>query len=937
MSPSQTQPFTHLILTSHVLVAVCLLLSLPTQCTSLRSNDAAFTSNYILNQPSIRKTTVLLYQIIDEPLNKQRISPSAKKDSKDEDTTDQVVLGDTNDSKNIQLDNNEAVEDNKDWISATRNIGSLILHLKDETKDSNVDVFGRPLNLPQIDQFGLPTDYDNSDDNGAGWQSSLASYLLKLKRDEEDNRERIFEENKGRKRSIMEDGESSKLSMNIQLDQKMKELDESVKQLSITDNLMNDIQVLPNSQNSNSNRNVEPKTLQGDVIGQDILRLSYPEHYKNRIGRDMRHLAVSIAASIDQPWQWKLFFDEGGGVLPLLECIRDGARSVEKGRADGDIEGTANSQQLLLEQQQDEVSFAAACTACRALRDLSALSKDFAAVVTDDILRVNEQWSTCVVEGEGYDCYSGGLISDLLILLRHANEAESFYNSRGNDRKGLRGSRRSSRTDRKGRQEARRRCGLYVVQLLLAMVVASDKAAETLRATSGLIEAVEECSSYAPSERFKRKWVRKPLNFIGRKLGLRKTPLRKDDWLKPGLKGQVQQNANKLLAGIGHNIWTPKLPGQKGLRILCLDGGGTRGIAAVNSIGHMVKAMKGVEVCDAFDMIVGTSTGAIVGFLVGLRRESAADARIRYDVLIKRIFVKSLLKPIMLATTTASYDEANLMEVLEEILKDDGMLDSRANPAVPLITAVSSKMSSTPSQLALLRNYNYGGGEMPDSFCIDPQKARKRLGLANDDIMEPDQSNDLPKKSTIKCAPRTGKGSRYPGSFRVTQKIALRATTAAPTFFKPLLSFDELYVDGGILASNPTSVAVHEARSVFPDIPIELVVSVGTGRFEEIKVPPRVGWDGIVAQILDSATDAEQVHHAMEDVFGEGSNAKGGPQMSSTKYFRFNPLIGEPDSFPIDEIDPERLQELCDIVDRYMDEDEQKTKLKQLGDIIHPK
>eukprot|EP00574_Skeletonema_japonicum_P001739 CAMPEP_0201738156 /NCGR_PEP_ID=MMETSP0593-20130828/44245_1 /ASSEMBLY_ACC=CAM_ASM_000672 /TAXON_ID=267983 /ORGANISM="Skeletonema japonicum, Strain CCMP2506" /LENGTH=713 /DNA_ID=CAMNT_0048232287 /DNA_START=41 /DNA_END=2182 /DNA_ORIENTATION=- len=713
----------------------------------------------------------------------------------------------------------------------------------------------------------------------------------------------------------------------------MKELDESVNQLSITDNLMNDIQVVPNSQNSKSN--IESTTLEGDVIGQDILRLSYPEHYKNRIGRDMRHLAVSIAASIDQPWQWKLFFDEGGGVLPLLECIRDGARSVEKGRADGDVEG----QQLRLEQQQYEASFAAACTACRALRDLSALSKDFAAVVTDDILRVNEQWSTCVVEGEGFNCYSGGLISDLLILLRHANEAESFYNGRGDERKGLLRRRRSSfsRTDRKGRQEARRRCGLYVVQLLLAMVVASDRAVETLRATSGLIEAVEACSSYAQSERFKRKWVRKPLNFFRRKLGKRKTPLQNDEWLKPGLQGQVQQNANKLLAGIGHNIWTPKLPGQKGLRILCLDGGGTRGIAAVNSIRHIVDAMKGVEVCDAFDMIVGTSTGAIVAFLVGLRRESAADARIRYDVLIKRIFVKSLLKPIMLATTTASYDEANLMEVLEEILKDDGMLDSRANPAVPLITAVSSKMSSTPSQLALLRNYNYGGGEMPDSFCIDPQKARERLGLAYDDVMEPDPSEHFPKKSTIKCAQRTGKGSRYPGSFRVTQKIALRATTAAPTFFKPLLSFDELYVDGGILASNPTSVAVHEARSVFPDIPIELIVSVGTGRFEEIKVPPRVGWDGIVAQILDSATDAEQVHHAMEDVFGEGSNAQGGSKMSSTQYFRFNPLIGEPDSFPIDEIDPDRLQELCDIVDRYMDEDEQKKKLEQLGDIIHPK
>lgn len=97
---------------------------------------------------------------------------------------------------------------------------------------------------------------------------------------------------------------------------------------------------------------------------------------------------------------------------------------MEQGRLDfidGDVEGT----NILKEQH--EASFAAACTACRALRDLSALSKDFAAVVTDDILRVNSQWSTCVVEGAGYDCSSGGLITDLLILLKHANEVEAFY------------------------------------------------------------------------------------------------------------------------------------------------------------------------------------------------------------------------------------------------------------------------------------------------------------------------------------------------------------------------------------------------------------------------------------------------------------------------------------------------------------------------------
>ena len=38
-----------------------------------------------------------------------------------------------------------------------------------------------------------------------------------------------------------------------------------------------------------------------------------------------------------------------------------------------------------------------------------------------------------------------------------------------------------------------------------------------------------------------------------------------------------------------------------------------------------------------------------------------------------------------------------------------------------------------------------------------------------------------------------------------------------------------MYCDGGIVASNPAAVAVHEARALFPDIPIEMIVSVGTG------------------------------------------------------------------------------------------------------------
>jgi hypothetical protein len=52
---------------------------------------------------------------------------------------------------------------------------------------------------------------------------------------------------------------------------------------------------------------------------------------------------------------------------------------------------------------------------------------------------------------------------------------------------------------------------------------------------------------------------------------------------------------------------------------------------------------------------------------------------------------------------------------------------------------------------------------MPDSFLIDPEKARKRLGLVDDDVEQVLPSETVTSRTPIKCAPRTGIGSRYPG------------------------------------------------------------------------------------------------------------------------------------------------------------------------------
>lgn len=43
---------------------------------------------------------------------------------------------------------------------------------------------------------------------------------------------------------------------------------------------------------------------------------------------------------------------------------------------------------------------------------------------------------------------------------------------------------------------------------------------------------------------------------------------------------------------------------------------------------------------------------------------------------------------------------------------------------------------------------------------------------------------------------------------------AIRATTAAPTFFPPLMINGALYSDGALLCNNPSAVAFHEAKVI---------------------------------------------------------------------------------------------------------------------------
>lgn len=213
-----------------------------------------------------------------------------------------------------------------------------------------------------------------------------------------------------------------KVNLSEGLDEDLvREVDESVVILSAPQsNLMKDIEVLPMPIEQPLVNISSSDTL----VNVSTLPLSSAAHTA-RIEKDMRHLAVSIASTVDDAKQWKRFIEDGGGLLPLLECIYEGAAEIRK----GPWENTGFDEEMLGLVEKREEAFAAACTSCKTLRDLCTISKPFAAIVTDSILRANAAWATPVQDEDNQMSLEDGLISDLVTLLRFSLQLDNLYTS----------------------------------------------------------------------------------------------------------------------------------------------------------------------------------------------------------------------------------------------------------------------------------------------------------------------------------------------------------------------------------------------------------------------------------------------------------------------------------------------------------------------------
>uniref|UniRef100_A0A3Q0R4S7 phospholipase A2 n=1 Tax=Amphilophus citrinellus TaxID=61819 RepID=A0A3Q0R4S7_AMPCI len=220
-------------------------------------------------------------------------------------------------------------------------------------------------------------------------------------------------------------------------------------------------------------------------------------------------------------------------------------------------------------------------------------------------------------------------------------------------------------------------------------------------------------------------------------------------------------------------------------RLLCLDGGGIKGLVLIQMLIALEKEA-GRPIRELFDWVAGTSTGGILALAI-IHGKSMEYLRCLYFRMKEQVFKGS--RP---------YESAPLEDFLK---KEFGENTKMTDIKFPRVMVTSVLADRHPGELHIFRNYD------PPSICREP-----------------------PYTTTATFQPLT-----IPQEQLVWR--AARSSGAAPTYFRPMGRF----LDGGLLANNPTLDAMTEVHQYNKALKAEreikklgVVVSLGTGK------PPQV-------------------------------------------------------------------------------------------------
>uniref|UniRef100_A0A3P8S5Z8 PNPLA domain-containing protein n=1 Tax=Amphiprion percula TaxID=161767 RepID=A0A3P8S5Z8_AMPPE len=364
----------------------------------------------------------------------------------------------------------------------------------------------------------------------------------------------------------------------------------------------------------------------------------------------------------------------------------------------------------------------------------------------------------------------------------------------------------------------------------------------------------------------------------------------------PGLRAAVRE----ALALVGYH----KPVKGRGIRILSIDGGGLRGLLALQTL-HKLEALTGKPIYKLFDYICGVSTGAILGFMLGVFQVPLKECDDLYRKLGSDVFKQNVIVgTVKMGWSHAFYDSEAWEKILKEKMGSHLLVETSRNPECPKVAAVSTIVNRGTSLKAyVFRNYNllpglrshYLGGCQHQLW-----QAIRATSAAPGYFQEFTLGNDLHQVCyRLVYFKRRVKNSRF---------LCVQVRSCLIDFS----NFPHFFADGGLLINNPTALAVHECKCLWPDTPLECVVSLGTGRFEAPGKNSKTytSLKTKLTNVISSATDTEEVH-AMLDAF-----------LPLDTYFRFNPHMSE--DISLDENRQEKLNLLQAEGVRYLERNEEK-------------
>ncbi|KAF6839211.1 intracellular membrane-bound Ca2+-independent phospholipase A2 [Colletotrichum plurivorum] len=314
-------------------------------------------------------------------------------------------------------------------------------------------------------------------------------------------------------------------------------------------------------------------------------------------------------------------------------------------------------------------------------------------------------------------------------------------------------------------------------------------------------------------------------------------------------------------------------------RVLCLDGGGIRGLSEILILKELMLQVRiqnhldyTPEPYECFDFICGTSTGGLLAVLIGRLGRTLNECEALFRTLGSKIFEGGNLKQTLRMLSTGSkHTSRGLSEVIREEAGDETMHrgDASVSGKVPVAVITVSK---TTHDDYLFRSYGVRAG---DEACH---------------IVD-----------------------------------ACLATSAATTFFPSVTINGVEYVDGAFKKNNPSGAALLELESTDWPMPlrdavtgVECLVSVGTGRptFKRASSSTLLRLFPGAGSLKDAATlcikiaiDCDEAHRAVENRFRKAN--------MSDSYYRFDVDRGL-EAVELNESDNEALQMISAVTKSYL-------------------